>query len=193
MWISDIIQKEPAESSTKRQKTAKPDRSGVSVVAMIQENNFGNFMQFIEGISKVAKHFQALYGVENGTKESLKATYLEALASKELTKQLYPRAKRMFELSNFRFKQQYPVLLIQWAYWVVRAIKSLQAEGDAQVWYGYLNQANGIVTNPNTRGHYKTSESNFPLQADFDSFEPEAITHNAMQSLSSRIDRLNDW
>jgi hypothetical protein len=176
-WINDIIQKEPvAESATKKQRVAKPDRHAIRLLDMIEENKWTDFKPYLQGIEKVSEHFQALYAVEKGTSESMKGKYAEALALKELTNQLYPRTRQMFEMSNFRFKHQYPKKWLQWQYWILRAIMILQVEGDTQVWYGYLNHANGIVTDRDNPVHLKPSSAEFPLQADFDSLEPDVKT-----------------
>jgi hypothetical protein len=193
-WINDIIQKEPAEKSTKKLKVAKPDRLTITLMDMINENKFTNFTQFAQGVLNVSLHFIVLYAKETGKKDSTKAVYIDALASKPNTLRLYVRVKEMFQKSNFRFKQRYPAKLIQWQYWIMRVITIFQNDNnEADLWYGYLQQAKQIVTDTEVSGHFKPSAYNFPLGADFDSLEPDVNTQNTAESLSSRIDLLNDW
>jgi hypothetical protein len=191
-WINDIIQKGPVtESSSKRAKVVKSDRHKITLVDMIQENQFTNFTQFVEGIADVSEHFKVLYKQETGRH---KALYLENLAQKPLTSQLYPYVKLLFEKSSFRFRQHYPYKSRQWQYWVMRAIISLQIdEATTKQWYEYLDNAQKIETDTSQLGHYIPKNANFPLGADFDFSEPAVLTQNATESLSARIDRLNDW
>ncbi len=190
-WINDIIQKEPIESSAKRAKVVKPDRHAIGFADMLNENDFTIFTQYSKGIMHVSAHFQICHQNETTKK---KTSFEEALAQKPLTSQLYPVVKQMFKMSNFRFRQHYPLTLRQWQYWVIRAIISLQVDTASQEqWYGYLDHAQKIETDTSKTGHYKIRNANFPLGADFDFSEPAVLTQDATESLSARIDRLNDW
>lgn len=187
-WIANIISKEPTESTAKKQRVAKPDRIRISLIDVIEENKFTVFQNYTTGVQKVTEHFRSLFSTENSNDDTRKKIWSDQLAIKPFTMKLYTRVKEMFQLSNFRFKKRYPSKDIQWGYWILRAITNFSnEEGTSQVWIKYLQDAGEI---PRVR---KANYASFPLGQDFDSFEPEAITHNAMQSLSARIDRLNDW
>jgi hypothetical protein len=190
-WIRDIIRQEPPASTAKKARVV--DRRAINLMDLIEENNLDYFIQFKNGIDNVSRHFEVLYQAENGKNPNRKAIFEQEFLKKPLTMRLYPLAKSMFEKSNFRFKLRYPLKLIQWQYWIMRAIASMQNEfNETELWYGYLDQASKIETNKKNSGHYKTDSADFPLKADFDSLEDD-ITHNAIESLSTRIDRLNDW
>ena len=181
VWISNIISNEPVESTSKRQKVQNPDRRSITALDMMQENNFMNFEKYISGIQKISQHFQNLYNAERSINESMQQLWQKELQVKPFTMKLYTRVKTTLELSNARFKKRYPVTNVKWVYWILRAINNFSnEEGTTQDWMKYLQDAGQISNN------HKPTQATFPLGADFD-------THNAVDSLAARLDRLNDW
>jgi hypothetical protein len=185
----DLKRKTEAEEAEEHASKAE------SINELINENvDFKRYETMVEGLTAVTRHTFAVYSRLNNlstvTDEVRVVEWRVELDKKSITKKLYEKTEKLMISARPNFKQLHPKKMVQWRYWTMRAINDLTTAEEGsnyKAWSDYIANAALLGTT------HKVMSSDFPLQSNLQSFHADDITHNAVESLSTRIDLLNDW